>query len=219
MSSFESLSSSSFLLPLFPLNLVLFPREPLPLHIFEPRYKLMIRDCLAEEKPFGIVLFEGEEIKTVGTTAMVSQLLHSYDDGRMDIMSVGQKRFRILGFNTEKSYLQARVEYFDDTPSVQEPENYPLLNRSIKAYEYYLLGITHQEGAHVTFYPPYHQVSYQMAASIKGEMIFKQKLLEMNCEEDRLAELMGFFRKAEDEVYLKYPWLDWLRREHSFSLN
>ncbi len=212
-------SVPSFLLPLFPLNLVLFPGEPLPLHIFEPRYKLMIGECLAEEKPFGVVLFEGEEIKTTGTSASVSRLLRSYDDGRMDILSVGHKRFKILGFNTEMPYLQARVEYFDDPLSNDDAESHPLLSKVINAYEYYLLGITHQEESHVTFYPPYHQVSYQMAASVVGELQFKQKLLEMLSEEDRLRELLNFFRRVEDQVYLKYPWMDQLRKEFPFLKN
>jgi Lon protease-like protein len=86
------------LLPLFPLEVVLLPEEPLPLHIFEERYKEMIGECLKAkasgggQQEFGVVLAKGQEIYDVGCTARIVNLTRQYADGRMDILTVGKRR-------------------------------------------------------------------------------------------------------------------------------
>ena len=101
-------------IPLFPLGLVLIPDSPLPLHIFEERYKLMINMCLDEKKVFGIVYFNGNEVSNIGCTARILKVIKRYEGGRMDIITRGDKRFIIHELLDEKAYLQARIEYFDD---------------------------------------------------------------------------------------------------------
>lgn len=109
------------LLPLFPLNTVIFPTMVLPLHIFEERYKLMINTCLAQDKPFGVVLiYSGDEVggpaipHTVGTVARISNW-EWLPDGRMNILAVGERRFRIVEYvESELPYLVGSVEYWDD---------------------------------------------------------------------------------------------------------
>jgi Lon protease-like protein len=103
-------------LPLFPLHTVLFPSMVLPLHIFEERYKLMINRCLEEERPFGVVLIrEGEEVGShavpydVGTT-LVIEAVTRYDDGRMNILGLGNERFRLRKLQYDQPYLLADVE-------------------------------------------------------------------------------------------------------------
>lgn len=104
-------------IPLFPLNVVLFPGMPLPLHIFEERYKTMIADCIRENRPFGVVLIEegsaeqGTPAKPVaiGCTAEIAQV-QPLDQGRMFIMTVGRERFRILRLEYGKPYLVGIVE-------------------------------------------------------------------------------------------------------------
>jgi Lon protease-like protein len=108
------------LVPLFPLPLVLLPAMPLPLHIFEDRYKQMIGDIIAASdsgaanSEFGVVLAKDEGIINIGCTANVQKVMRRYDDGRLDLLALGQRRFRILGINEEKAYLQADVEFFED---------------------------------------------------------------------------------------------------------
>jgi Lon protease-like protein len=75
-------------IPLFPLEAVLLPLMPLPLHIFEPRYKLMIRNCLDNQEKFGVILAKEKGIVSVGCTARIVELVRTYPDGRMDIRSV-----------------------------------------------------------------------------------------------------------------------------------
>lgn len=101
-------------IPLFPLGLVLFPGMPLPLHIFEDRYKLMINECLDQNKAFGIVLFNGHQIQDIGCSAVIIKVLKEYDDGKMDIFCVGQKRFFIRKLLESKAYLESEVIFFDD---------------------------------------------------------------------------------------------------------
>ena len=101
-------------IPLFPLGVVLLPDMLLPLHIFEARYKQMISECLADDKPFGIVFFDGQSVRTAGCLARITEILKRYDDGRMDIMTRGGERFVIRELIEERSYMEARVFFFDD---------------------------------------------------------------------------------------------------------
>jgi len=104
-------------IPLFPLGVVLLPGMPMPLHIFEERYKQMISQCIEGHAPFGIVYFDGREICTKGCMARVESVIKRYDDGRMDIMVRGGERFVILELMEEKPYVEARVSSFEDDPS------------------------------------------------------------------------------------------------------
>jgi Lon protease-like protein len=105
---------SSRLIPLFPLQVVVFPRTPLPLHIFEDRYKEMVGDAIRANTEFGMVLAKGEGIVNAGCTVSVEKVVHMHPDGRMDILTRGQRRFEIESLDEEKDYLQAQVNFFDD---------------------------------------------------------------------------------------------------------
>lgn len=114
-------------IPLFPLGLVPLPGMLMPLHIFEERYKQMISGCLAENTPFGIVWFDGQSIRSVGCSARVIQVLHRYEDGRMDILTRGEKRFHTEGMIEEKAYMEADVLFIEDVESAPDPG---VLNRA-----------------------------------------------------------------------------------------
>jgi Lon protease-like protein len=118
-------------LALFPLNMVLFPGQVLPLHIFEDRYRLMIRRCLADELPFGVVLIkrgvevgEDAEPHTVGTLARIIESTH-LPNGTMNIITVGVERFRIRRLIHDQPYLRGEVE----TLPLEEPDDPPALDR------------------------------------------------------------------------------------------
>src|SRR4030081_2888884 len=96
----------SALLPLFPLDLVLFPGTSLPLHIFEPRYREMVSECLADKKHFGVVRAKDDGIAEIGCTAEIIDVTKKYDDGRMDILTIGRERFEVMQLNQERSFLQ-----------------------------------------------------------------------------------------------------------------
>lgn len=129
-------------LPLFPLNTVLFPGMILPLHIFEPRYKLMIAECIKENRPFGVVLIrEGVEVGgeavpyNVGTTAHVTQM-EPMGDGRMQINSVGYQRFKIHNVRRDKPYLVGLIEDFplEDSDSDEAAEIASRVAVSLRSY-------------------------------------------------------------------------------------
>ncbi len=107
-----------YTLPLFPLNTVLFPGMPLPLHIFEERYLQLVTECLENREPFGVVLIkEGAEVggtavpHPVGTSAIITET-STRDDGRMDIHVIGYQRFRILTLSHDRPFLSALVELY-----------------------------------------------------------------------------------------------------------
>jgi Lon protease-like protein len=102
------------LLPLFPLELVLLPGAPLPLHIFEPRYREMISECLEHNRNFGVLRAKEESIAEVGCTAEIIAVTKKYPDGRMDIVTQGRERFEVLQLNQERSFLQAEVMFIND---------------------------------------------------------------------------------------------------------
>ncbi len=83
-------------IPIFPLNIVVYPGEDLNLHIFEPRYKQLIRECIDQKKMFGIPTIIKDKIQDYGTLVEVSELVKEYDSGEMDIRTRGVEVFRIL---------------------------------------------------------------------------------------------------------------------------
>ena len=110
------------LLPLFPLDLVLFPGASLPLHIFEPRYREMISECLDRKQSFGVVRAKEEGVAEIGCTAEIITVAKKYPDGRMDIVTEGRERFEVMQVSQERSFLQAEVLYLRDEPGQASPE-------------------------------------------------------------------------------------------------
>src|ERR1700759_765180 len=101
-------------IPLFPLEVVLFPEAALPLHIFEDRYKEVVRVCSAARLAFGVVCAQREGLAVVGCTAEIVRVLETYPDGRMDILCRGSRRFEIENLDNSRSFLQAEVDFFGD---------------------------------------------------------------------------------------------------------
>ena len=129
-------------LRLFPLNSVLFPGMRMPLHIFEERYRIMIRECIEEDAPFGVVLIKaGAEVGSgavphdIGTTARVQQVEY-LDDGRMNIFTTGHERFRIVAINTTQPYLRGEVSVLQQEPSTDSA--YAALPRARQLFDDYL---------------------------------------------------------------------------------
>src|SRR5665809_14975 len=107
---------------LFPLDVVLLPGERVPLHIFEERYKELIAECLENSDEFGLLLAEEAELRTIGTSASVIEVLNRYDDGRMDVVVEGRDRFRVTRVADTRSYLTAELQPFGDSEAGADPE-------------------------------------------------------------------------------------------------
>jgi len=179
------------LLPLFPLEIVLFPEEPLPLHIFEDRYKLMIGECLEaktagpSQQEFGIVCAKGQELNTVGCAARIVNVTRKYDDGRLDIFTVGTRRFEILYTNEEKAYLRGGVDFFDDDPS-EDVASDDEAQTAIELFRQAIQRLRKSADVPVHFSRPYRYLSFRIAAPLPLELDFKQQLLGIRQENERL---------------------------------
>jgi ATP-dependent Lon protease len=118
---------------LFPLALVLLPGEQIPLHIFEPRYRELIGECLETDEPFGLLFADDEGgMREVGTQATVVEVLQRYDDGRLDVVVEGGERFRLVRLTEGRSFSTGEVEPFEDVPSTPEPA---LVERAGRLFE------------------------------------------------------------------------------------
>ncbi len=102
-------------IPIFPLGTVLLPEMTMPLHIFEERYKTMVHECLEKNEPFGIVYFDGKQIRRIGCTAHIIEISKHYEDGRMDIVVRGGQRFYTDQMDESRACLMADILYFEDT--------------------------------------------------------------------------------------------------------
>jgi Lon protease-like protein len=173
----------SRLIPLFPLQVVVFPRTRLPLHIFEERYKEMVANAIRDESEFGVVLAKEDGIVNAGCTVKVEKVMEMYADGCMDILTLGQRRFEIVSLNEEKSYLQGEVSYFDDEDFSQPaPE---LRNEAVSHY-HALSALRSGRPSQPDMADT--QLSFQLAQALP-DLDFLNRLLRQRSESNRLKEL------------------------------
>ena len=172
---------SAALIPIFPLSIVLFPGQAIPLHIFEPRYREMTGHCIETQSPFGIVFIHDGEIARIGCSAMIIKALKVYEDGRSDILTAGQSAFRLLQTHEEKAYLQANIEYLeedftgiDDTVSAELEQ---LFNRCHR--------ILYEEDAPRFETEGSISLAYHVASELPIDVAFRQTLLEERSESAR----------------------------------
>jgi Lon protease-like protein len=174
------------LLPLFPLELVLLPGVPLPLHIFEPRYKEMIVECLEEKKPFGVVRASEQGVADIGCTAEIMSVIKKYDDGRMDILTRGVERFEVLEVNQDRAFLQAEISVVEDEPGKPATET---VTQAVRLHaEISKLAGTEPSG-------PDEQagkLSFLLAGSLPLDLDFKQSLLSTLSEAKRLHAVVRY---------------------------
>jgi Lon protease-like protein len=175
---------SGNLLPLFPLQLVVFPRTELPLHIFEERYKEMVGNAIRDSTEFGIVLAKEEGIVNAGCTVNVEKVLEMYPDGRMDVLTRGQRRFEILSLDQEKDYLQAEVRFFDDEDF--SPASTELRDEALAKYR--ALSQLAAARSHGEPNLTDRQLSFQLAQAVP-DLDFLHGLLRQRSETGRLRDL------------------------------
>ena len=187
-------------LPLFPLGLVLLPGEPVPLHIFEPRYKEMVRLCIDGDRPFGIVYASESRLAGVGCTARIERVAARYDDGRLDIVAVGEARFAVDEIHRDLDFLSADVSPVEDA----DPADDLRARRTAIARHLKLLELAGEE-PDPQRYELGLPVSYVIGRNAGLDLDDKQALLEMPREADRirylsrhLGRLLVRLRKARE---------------------
>jgi len=182
---------SNLRLPLFPLNVVLLPGADLPLHIFEPRYRQMVRDCLDTKSPFGMLLALPNGIVGTGCTAEILEVTKCYPDGRYDILTVGRSPFRVVELFDEEPLWRGEVDFLED--------------RSLAVNTRICRELTDlYETCHTLIYGDYprnlscmedNEISYAVADKLPMDLLWKQRILELRSEADRQERLVAYLRE------------------------
>ena len=174
-------------LPLFPLQLVLFPDSRLPLHIFEERYKVLINDCIRTGAEFGIVLMNGSAVSGVGCTAQIVSVSKVYDDGRMDIVVEGKRRFRIR--RVDERTAPVLVGFVEELRSRGGEADQELAEETIRLYNT-LVGLAFRSSVKPIVDGARNPVlSFLIAQKAGMDLAQRQKVLETLTEEERLRIL------------------------------
>lgn len=183
-------------IPLFPLDVVLLPGAILPLHIFEPRYRQMVRHCVDEKCDFGVLLALPKGIVRVGCTARVTEVVKRYNDGRMDIISVGRSPFRITQLINSDAYandelLQGDVDFLDDREHRTDARTQDELMRLYEVchtliFEDYPRNLEGETAENLSFL---------VASTLPLDLLWKQQILELRSEADRQQRLVGYLRE------------------------
>lgn len=177
-------------IPLFPLQIVLFPASRIPLHIFEDRYRRMIRECIDANTEFGINLLENKHLHPVGCTARVEGITRTYADGSFDIVVEGMRRYKLITFTpTETGYLRGTVQTIEDAA---DPVSEELVLKAVSLYEH-LLKVVNPGGDNSLPYDPSGHLaplSFMIAEKAGLDVSDRQRLLEDSKESDRLTQVV-----------------------------
>lgn len=215
-------------LPLFPLNLVLFPGMPLNLHIFEERYKVMIGECIDRREPFGVVLIANRQPDTshraephlVGCTAQITGV-QPLQEGRMNITAIGKDRFQVAAFRHDKPYLSSDANLYPLSAEIsgQTRQTSASLRHRLKRYLDILQRT--QQGQFQTANIPRNPLTlaYLSAVLLQAEQHIKQSLLEADSLNDLIQQLNDIYRNEVTllDVLMNPP--DDLDSNSPFSLN
>ena len=179
---------------LFPLELVLLPTERVPLHIFEPRYKELIGECLRSGHEFGLVLEDERGRREIGTRAVVVEVLQVFDDGRMNVVVEGHDRFRLCELTSGRAFLTGDVEPVDDeedeAPAADSDRALTLFRQLVE-----VAGgdVEEPDGTSGS-------LSFEIASRIDFGIGPKQELLELRSEPARLEHLCELLERAVEAV-------------------
>jgi Lon protease-like protein len=182
---------------LFPLELVLLPSERVPLHIFEPRYKELIGECLEESREFGLVLEDESGRREIGTRAAVIEVLQVFDDGRMNVVVEGRDRFRLVEVTDGRSFLTGEVEAHEDEPDPPAADEVETALRVFRQLvEVAESDVEEPDTAAAA-------LSFELASRVDFGHELKQELLELRSERRRLKRLVEILERAVEAMALE----------------
>lgn len=195
-------------LPLFPLPVVLFPGVPLPLHIFEPRYRQMLDDIGQTNNFFGLVYFDSttadRDLPTVGQIGCVAEVTETqaFPDGRSNILTIGVVRYRIVSYvERDTPYFVARVDFFEDDDDNEKSltnaagevaETFTRIARAVRTINDERMSLPDISDTEPQ------RLSFLVAAAMEIEVEVKQELLELRSTAERLERLKGMLHRAVD---------------------
>lgn len=186
-------------IPIFPLNLVVFPDSKYPLHIFEERYKILIEKCLREKTGFGIVASFERKISDVGVYVIIDSVIKVYDNGESDIIVAGLERFLINSTSTHPDgYYIAEVEKYSDIESTYDERLFESLRNEfeeIVELANYNLEVSFWNNLSIT-----KNKSYKIAEKSGLSIDQQQELLILRKESQRLNYLIDYFTAIKNKV-------------------
>ena len=179
---------------LFPLNLVLVPGEQAPLHIFEPRYRELIGECLDSGDEFGLVLEDDDGMRDVGVRCAVVEVIDRFPDGRLNVVVEAHDRFQLVGLTEGRTFHTGEIEAVPDetdTPSDDEVEEcLAAYARVVAAAEADLDELDLDADS----------IAYQIASRVDFGTVIKQGLLELRSERERVLRLAPMLNQAAEAV-------------------
>ena len=178
-------------LPLFPLNLVLLPFELLPLHIFEPRYKKMVRDHIEDDIPFGIILNENNVVCTKGCRVKVQKVYKKYSNGEYDILVKGVEQFQVFNTRIEGETVIGEIDYVPLNNDADEELRKVIKNLYLQVLV--KVGISNNLEMHMD-----KQLSYEFLQGFELPLKLKKQLILMNSEIKRLTIIKDIFENIID---------------------
>jgi Lon protease-like protein len=179
---------------LFPLGIVLLPSEHVPLHIFEPRYKELIAECLEQEREFGLIYADEDGVREVGTRARVVDVLEEFQDGRLNVVVEGAARFRVERLTRGRSYLTAMVAPAPDGRGRPDQDTVERAVGSFRALAA-LAGVEPNEVDETAS-----QLAFEIAAQVELPTEAKQRLLELDEEQQRLELVVGLLDAVREAL-------------------
>ena len=182
---------------LFPLQLVLLPTERVPLHIFEPRYKELIGECLEQDSEFGLVLEDEDGRREIGTRAAVVEVLQVFEDGRMNVIVEGRDRFRLVDLTEGREFLTGEVEPVEDEVDAPQADE---IDAALAVFRR-LVEVAESDVDEPDAGAP--TLSFELAARVDFGHELKQEILELRSERRRLQRLVEILGRAVEAMTLE----------------
>ena len=176
-------------IPLFPLNIIVLPYEEVPLHIFEPRYKKMIKNSIKENSPFGIVLDNSGNIDNLGCSLYVTKIIKEYKSGEYDLIATGSKRFKILDKEKQDDLWIGKIKYINEEKITNKEIIKKVQNRYLELLM--KLGKNKNFENYIKI-----ETSYEFLKGISLPIEFKKDMLSINSELERLIYVNNLFKKV-----------------------
>jgi Lon protease-like protein len=184
----SALELPSHILPLFPLNVVLFPQSQLPLYIFEERYKTLIGECITYDSEFGINLVHEQQMQTIGCTASVKEVTKRYGDGRMDIVVEGRQRYILHNLvEAPHPYYSGRISWFND---IAEDVDEALRLKAVQLHNEFVRTVFQGTVSAVESDDLRKTRAFYLVQKSGLDLVHRQMFLAMNSENTRLGFLI-----------------------------
>jgi Lon protease-like protein len=190
-------------MPLFPLNVVLFPDSKLPLYIFEERYKKMINECIYSKGEFGINLFAEKKMYMTGCSAIVNEVINKTETGEMNIVTMGIKRYHVINYDFgPEGFCMGKIEFIEIENRYYDKSK---MNECVRMYNELVDAVYKEKVKKIDLNDSKWQdssrsVSFSIAEKSGLNLFERQHLLEINNEDSRLDYILNYFKEVMPKI-------------------